>query len=112
MSLLYGILWGILGQIGVFLQLQGTMKFAFMKDNLWLVLLMGLPISWFFLKSVQNLVEWGGGQLWPSRIIGFSIGIVVFGVMSNLVFGEGLNTKTTVCVVLSLIVVLIQVFWK
>lgn len=112
MSLLYGILWGVLGQIGVFLQLQGTMKFAFMKNNLWFVLLLGLPISWFFLKSVQNLVEWGGGQLWPSRIIGFSIGIVVFGVMSSLIFGEGLSTKTAVCVSLSLVVVLIQIFWK
>lgn len=112
MNLLYGILWGILGQIGVFLQLQGTMKFEILKNNTWLVLLMGLPISWFFLKSVQNLVIWGEGQLWPSRIIGFSIGIVVFGVMSSLVFGEGLNTKTTICVLLSLLVVLIQIFWK
>lgn len=112
MSLLYGILWGVLGQIGVFLQLQGTIKFPFMKENLWLVLLMGVPISWFFLKSVRNLVEWGDGQLWPSRIIGFSIGIVVFGVMSSLIFGEGLNKKTAVCVALSLVIVLIQVFWK
>jgi hypothetical protein len=112
MNLLYGILWGILGQIGVFLQLQGTMKFDVLKNNTWLVLLMGLPISWFFLNSVRNLVIWGDGQLWPSRIIGFSIGIVVFGVMSSLVFGEGLNTKTAICVVLSMLVVLIQVFWK
>ena len=112
MNLLFGILWGILGQIGVFVQLQGTMKFDILKNNTWLVLLMGLPISWFFLKSVQNLVIWGDGQLWPSRIIGFSIGIVVFGVMSNLVFGEGLNTKTAVCVILSMLVVLIQIFWK
>jgi hypothetical protein len=112
MSLLYGILWGILAQACVFVQLQGTMKFPILKNNLWLVLLMGIPVSWFFLKSVQNLVEWGGGQLWPSRIIGFSIGIAVFGIMSSFIFGEGMNTKTSVCVALSLVIVLIQIFWK
>ena len=39
---------------------------------------MGIPISMMFMESVKYMVTAYGGQLWPSRLIGFSIGAIVF----------------------------------
>jgi len=52
------------------------------------------------------------GQLWPSRLIGFGLGMVVFIVMSKLWFNEDLSAKTLVCLVLATIIISIQIFWR
>lgn len=112
MKLLLGILFGILAQALVFLQIQGSLKYQFLQDHKWLVLLSGVPITWLFIESVKYIYEWSGGQLWPGRLIGFSIGILVFTIMSIVLFGEGINLKTAICLILSVLILGIQIFWK
>lgn len=111
-KLLLGIIFGTIAQILVFIQLQGSMKYQIFKDYKWVVLLMGIPITWMFLESVKYIYDWSGGQIWPSRLIGFSIGITVFTLMSIILFGEGISIKTGVCLFLSAIILGIQIFWK
>jgi len=77
-----------------------------------LVLLSGIPITWLFMESVKYIFDWSGGQLWPGRLIGFSISMFVFTLMSVCLFGEGINAKTGVCLILSVIILAIQLFWK
>jgi hypothetical protein len=62
--------------------------------------------------SIKYIYEWSNGELWQGRLIGFSIGIVVFTVMSMILFGEGISTKTGICLLLSIIILAIQIFWK
>lgn len=112
MKLLLGILYGILAQILVFFQIQGSLKYQSLQDYKWIVLLSGIPITWLFIESVKYIYDWSGGQLWPGRLIGFSIGIVVFTAMSILLFGEGINLKTGICLLLSVVILAIQIFWK
>ena len=112
MNLFLGILYGALAQILVFFQIQGSLKYEILQQNKYLVLLSGIPITWLFIESVKNIYLWSDGQLWPGRLIGFSIGIVVFTVMSILLFGEGISIKTGLCLSLSIIILLIQIFWK
>lgn len=112
MQLILGILFGTLAQILVFFQIQGSLKYPFLQENQWLVLLSGIPITWLFVESTKYIFGWSGGQLWPGRLIGFSIGIVVFTGMSILLFGEGINVKTGICLALSVLILLIQIFWK
>lgn len=112
MQLILGILFGTLAQILVFFQIQGSLKYQALQDYKWLVLLSGIPITWLFIESVRNIYLWSDGQLWPGRLIGFSIGIVVFTVMSVVLFGEGITAKTAVCLLLSIIILAIQIFWK
>jgi hypothetical protein len=45
-------------------------------------------------------------------LIGFSIGITVFTIMSQLLFAEGLNLKTVICLLLGLTILVIQLYWK
>ena len=77
-KLLIGVIFGILAQTMTFFQLQGQLKYEWFKNHYWLVVLMGIPISMLFIFSVKNMVMAYGGQMWPSRLIGFSSGAIVF----------------------------------
>jgi hypothetical protein len=112
MNIIYGILFGLLGQIGSYLQLQGAMKLGWFPKYFWPVLLMSVPLSWFYIKSVEYFVAAFDGQLWPSRLIGFGLGIIVFSIMSHYLFKEPFTPKTIVCIGLGLTIIAIQILWK
>ena len=111
-SLIIGIIFGFLAQVGTFFQLQGQMKYQWIKDHYWLTVLLGIPISMLFMYSVKNMVIAFEGQMWPSRLIGFSIGAIVFTLLSWVIFKEPLTLKTGVCLVLAAGILLIQLLWK
>ena len=111
-KIIFGVIFGFIGQIGSFLQLQGAIKYNWYEKYLWLILLLSVPICWLYIKSVTLIVEGFGGQLWPSRLLGFSIGIIVFCVLSVVLFNESLNLKTIICLFLSFCILLIQLFMK
>jgi hypothetical protein len=112
MNLILGIILGVIAQIITFMQLQGQFKFQWMKDNYFLTSLLGVPISLLFIKSVGYFVLYFNGEKWPSRLLGFAIGAVVFTVMSWMWFKEPLTLKTLICLGLSVCIMLIQLFWK
>jgi hypothetical protein len=111
-NLLIGIFFGFLAQIATFYQLQGPMKYEWFKNHYWLTVLMGIPISMMFMFSVKNMILAFDGQMWPSRLIGFSIGAMVFTYMSWTIFNEPLTMKTFVCLVLAFGILMVQLFWK
>jgi multidrug transporter EmrE-like cation transporter len=112
MNIIYGIIWGVLAQIATFMQLQGQLKFEWMKQHTWVVVLMGIPISFMFMQSVKNFVLAFGGEIWPSRLLGFGIGVIIFTIMSELMFKEPFTLKTGICLFLGLLIILTQLFWK
>jgi multidrug transporter EmrE-like cation transporter len=111
-ALLLGMFFGCLAQVATFFQLQGPMKYEWFKNHYWLTVLMGIPISMLFMYSVKNMVTAFDGQMWPSRLIGFSIGAVVFSLLSWTIFNEPLTTKTIVCLGLAVMILMVQLFWK
>ena len=112
MQLLKGFIFGLIAQVLTFFQLQGQMKIEWFKNNTLLVACMGIPMSLLFMHSVRNFVGAYGGQIWPSRLIGFGIGVVVFTIMSHYMFNEPLTSKTLTCLSLGVCIILIQIFWK
>ena len=110
MKLLLGMLIGSLAQILTFLQLQGRWKFEWMKNHQWAMVLLGIPISILFMTSVSLMVEHFDGQLWPSRLIGFAIGTAIYTFMSILWFNEPITMKTAICLALSFIILIVQLF--
>lgn len=112
MNLLKGFIFGLLAQVLTFLQLQGQMKIEWFKNNTLLVACMGIPISLLFMYSVKHFVMAYDGAIWPSRLIGFGIGVTVFTIMSHYMFDEPLTSKTLTCLSLGVIIILIQIFWK
>jgi multidrug transporter EmrE-like cation transporter len=112
MDLIIGILYGIVAQILTFLQLQGNIKWGFLQKYPILTLLSAIPLSYMFLKSVEHIVKSFNGEIWPSRLIGFSIGIIVFALMSYLIFKEPITLKTVICLILGMIILAIQILWR
>ena len=112
MEIIYGIMYGLLGQVGSFMQLQGAMKLGWFPKYFWPVLLMSVPLSWLYIKSVEHFLAAFDGQLWPSRLIGFGLGITIFSIMSHFLFKEPLTPKTLVCIGLGVTIILIQILWK
>jgi hypothetical protein len=110
--LLVGIFYGILGQVLSFLQLQGSIKYGWYAKYPIIVLLSSIPATWLYLKSVEAFVEMFNGELWPSRLIGFGIGIIIFVTLSMILFKEPLTLKTLTCLMLAASILLVQIFWK
>ncbi len=112
MYIIKGFIFGLLAQILTFLQLQGQMKFEWFKNNTLIVACMGIPISLLFMYSVKNFVAAYDGAIWPSRLIGFGIGVVTFALMSHYMFKEPITPKTLTCLSLGVCIILIQILWK
>jgi multidrug transporter EmrE-like cation transporter len=112
MRLIYGMLLGVIAQMLTFLQLQGQYKYEWVKTNFIWMSLLGIPISLLFMYSVRHMVAAYDGELWPSRLIGYGIGVTVFIIMSKMWFNEPVSAKTLICLLLSLSIIFIQLFWK
>ncbi len=53
-NLILGVLSGIIAQVVTFYQLQGPLKYNFLKQNFWFVLLWGIPISYLQEKRYKK----------------------------------------------------------
>lgn len=112
MLLFKGITQLILASIMTFVQLQGHFKYKWFEINQFLTIMLGIPISALYLWSVKNLVPAFDGEMWPSRLLSFAIGAIVFAVMAYIWFDEAFTLKTIMCLTLATIIVLIQLFLK
>jgi hypothetical protein len=112
MKLLIGFMLGVLAQILTFIQLQGQFRWEWFKQHPYLVATMGFPISLLYIGSVKYLVEYFEGELWPSRLMGFSIGAIVFSYMAHSWFQEPFTLRTGICLFLAFCIMMIQLFWK
>jgi len=112
MNIFYGVLYAVIAQILTFLQLQGNIKYGWFQKYPIIMLASAIPISYLFIKSVEYFVAAYNGEIWPSRLIGFGIGVIIFTLMSKMLFGEPFTTKTAVCLTLGTAIVLIQILWK
>ena len=50
--ILYSILLSIIGNIVVWFQLNGQLKWDFMRNNMLLVCMIGIPVSYIFYKCI------------------------------------------------------------
>ena len=112
MNFIIGFSLGVLAQILTFVQLQGQFRWEWFKQHPIMVSIMGIPISLLYIGSVKYMVAHFDGQLWPSRLMGFSIGAIVFSYMAHLWFQEPFTLKTGMCLFLAFCIMMIQLFWK
>lgn len=110
--LLLGFVYGLIAQILTFLQLQGNIKYNWYQRYPWIMLGIAVPISWLYIKSVEAFVHHFNGEIWPSRLIGFGIGIIVFVILSWVLFREPVSLKTLICLILAVGILGVQILWK
>ena len=102
----------LLVQIVTWFQLNGQFVWPWFKNNVFLLCLLGIPISWLYILATK----WGfiafDGLIWPGRLLGFAMGMLTFAVCANIFMGEGMTPKTIVSLILATALTCIQVFWK
>ena len=102
----------LFSQAFTFYQLQGHLWSKWIKNNPFFMTLMGVPVGYMVILASREMVSLYNGETWPNRIIGFSIGVIVFSIMAWLILKEPMTTKTLICLSLSFVILLIQLFWK
>lgn len=111
-DLLIGIASFFVAHVITFYQLNGQFLSKWFRDNEWIVAASGIIISFFYIWGTKYTVSGMGGEMWPSRFIGFGIGMIIYAIGVNFHFSEGLTSKTIVSLFLALILICIQVLWK
>jgi len=110
--LISGIGFFLLAHIIVFFQLNGQFKWGWFKEHEWVMVIIGIPISFLYLWGTKYTVQGLDGLLWPTRFIGFGIGMIIYALGVSYFFNEGINAKTFISLGLAVLLVCIQVLWK
>ena len=112
-ELIYGFVLFFIGQTLIWFQTNAQFFNDWAKEHPFLMsCTFSIPISYMFIKATGFVVEHFDGLLWPGRFIGFASGMISFAALSYLIMGEGVSVKTGVSLLLALLLVCIQVFWK
>jgi hypothetical protein len=82
------------------------------KKNPLIISLLGVPISYLYIVATDHLVTAFDGELWPQRLIGFSMGMISFAFLTWFHLNQAITLKTATTLALAFTIVLIQVFWK
>ena len=101
-----------IGQLVVWFQVNGPIIWPLAKQYRWILLLLGIPITYIFMKATESAVIGFSGEFWPARFVSFVVGIFIFSVLTWVFRGEGINIKTAVCICLAFTIIFIQLFWK
>ena len=102
-----------LGQGLIWVQANGQFLWPWFKKNPILVsILSGTIISYIVIHGTRLMVEHFDGKFWPGRFVGFSVGMIVFALLTWIFMNEGINTKTTISLVLAACLLAIQIFMK
>ena len=99
----------VAGHILVWLQSNGQFIWKSFRDNIFFLCLMGVPMAYLFITATRMGYEAFDNKLWPVRILGFSIGTIVFSGMTYFCLGEGLTLKTCISLLLCLAIILVQI---
>ena len=99
-------------QVGAYFQLQSQFLWTWAKNNTIMMAFAGVPISILLIWFTKYCSIYFNGQIWPGRLIGFSVGAIVFALLSHFVMNEEFNTKTLICLGLALCILMVQIFWK
>lgn len=95
-----------------FYQLNGQFIWKWFEKNEIIVIASGAILSIFYVFGTKYAVSGTGGLLWPARFIGFGIGMLLYAILVNYHFNEGINLKTIISLILCLCLICIQVLWK
>lgn len=111
-ELFKGISFFLLAHSFTILQLNGQFKWAWFRENEWVLALFGIPISFFYIWGTKYTVRGFEGLLWPTKFIGFGVGIILYSIFIGKYFNEDMGLKTVVSLLLSVTLIGIQILWK
>lgn len=93
-------------------QLHGQFLSEWFKKYEYYLIWLSVPSTLLSIRAIKLVNEFFDGKIWPNRILTFTIGIILFSLLTNIHFGEKLNAKTLTLLFLCSIIVILQVIWN
>jgi hypothetical protein len=108
-----GILFFVIGNVLAWFQFNSQFVWDWWKDKPFISsFLFAIPMGVCFWYAVRNVVE-ATGELWASKLVGFGVSNIIFGILTYILLRESIFTaKTMSCLILSIAIIAIQVLWK
>tara|TARA_Y100000356_G_C11022398_1_gene164136 strand:- start:17 stop:367 length:351 start_codon:yes stop_codon:yes gene_type:complete len=75
-----------------------------------IALVAGMPTTYLCVWSSKYFYQAFGNLAWPGRFMAFVSGTILMAVLASYFLGEGISLKTGICLVLSLAIVVVQVW--
>ena len=100
------LLMSVIGNITAWFHMQGQFKYEWAR-NWYFIILGGVPISILFYWSTRFFYEYFG-KYWYVRPVGFGLSTFTFGILTWLILNEAPDTRTIICLFLSVIIVILQ----
>ena len=99
----------LLNNILIWYQLNSQLVWDWAKGtkSMWIMSLLGIPISLLFWYATK-IGYIGFGNLWAVRFMGFATSMLTFPIMTWLYLGEAITLKTLVTLLLAFIIMLLQ----
>ena len=103
------ILTFIIRNIMIWYQLNSQLVWDWAKGtkSMWIMSLMGIPISLLFWYATK-FGYIGFGNVWAVRFMGFATSMLVFPIMTYFYLGEPMTQKVIVTLILAIIIMLLQ----
>ena len=112
MNYFYYFLFMVITSIVIWFQTVAPIRFAeFLGKYTFVVYLLSLVTGVLYVEATKI-----GATIfhdaWTLRFLAFSINTILFAILTFLFINHSFDLKTTICMALSIIIVLIQCFWR
>ena len=103
------ILTFLIVNVCVWFQLNSQLVWEWAKGtkSMWIMSLLGIPISLLFWYATK-IGYIGFGNLWAVRFMGFATSMLTFPIMTWLYLGEAITLKTIITILLAIIIMILQ----
>ena len=103
------ILTFLIVNVCVWFQLNSQLVWEWAKGSksMWIMAVMGIPISLLFWYATKIGYQ-GFGNLWAVRFMGFATSMITFPIMTYFYLGEVITFKTLISIILALIIMILQ----
>ena len=102
----------LLGQTGIWFQLNAQFMWEWAKRNPLIMSVVGVPFTYVFILATGYGEKAFQGLMWPQRFLGFAIGILMYALLTHIMLGQGMTTKTWISLTLAFMIIIIQVLFN
>tara|TARA_R110001583_G_scaffold68653_1_gene195159 strand:+ start:1029 stop:1373 length:345 start_codon:yes stop_codon:yes gene_type:complete len=108
-EIIYTLILFLFSNVIVWFQLNSQLVWDWAKGtkSMWLMSLMGIPISLLFWWATKIGYQ-GLGTLWQTRLLAFATSMMVFPFMTWLYLGEVITIKIGISIMLAITIIMLQ----
>ena len=108
-EIIYTLMLFLVTNVLVWFQLNSQLVWEWAKGykSMWIMSLMGIPISLLFWWATKIGYQ-GLGTLWQTRLLAFATSMMIFPLMTWIYLGEVITMKIGVSILLAIIIVVLQ----